>query len=264
MGNKAELQEHIVRSALDLAAERGWRPLTMTEIAGRAQVSLDELYDHFPTKWTLLCGLSRIIDRAMLASGPADPTESPRDRLFEVLMRRFDALTPYRLGVLAVLKDLPGDPGAALAQLFPLQLSMSWALELAGMPPQGLLGAAKVEVLKGLYLLVLRVWREDASADLGRTMAALDSRLRQAEQLANTFERRGRRPRHETPTAEAPPAPDTGAGEPAGAAKPQEGGEAPAPTRSLCCTAQKRLTFRQGGGTLTLRFGLRPSAANAK
>jgi hypothetical protein len=35
--------------------------------------------------------------------------------------------------------------------------------------------------LLGIYLSVLRVWLADDSADMTRTMAALDSRLRHAE-----------------------------------------------------------------------------------
>lgn len=230
MGKKAEQFEHIVRSALDLAAETGWRRLTMSEIAARAGVSLADLYAQFPTKWTILCGLSRLVDKAMLEPGAPDPAEAPRDRLFEVLMRRFDALAPHRTGVLAVLKDLPGDPVAAFAQLFPLHLSMRWALELAGIPPQGLIGAAKVQVLKGIYVLVLRVWRDDASTDLGRTMAELDRRLRQAEQLANIFDRRGRRTRQAAAAEAAAAAPSGGETPPEGGQTPPEGGEAPTPS----------------------------------
>jgi hypothetical protein len=64
---------------------------------------------------------------------------------------------------------------------------MSWVLEAAGMDTSGIKGAIRVAGLGGIYLNVLRTWMEDDSADLGRTMAALDKNLSRAEQIANNF-----------------------------------------------------------------------------
>ena len=72
---------------------------------------------------------------------------------------------------------------------------MRWTLEAAGLEPDGLLGLARIRVLGLLYLSVLRVWLRDDTPDMASTMKALDGRLSQLEQLANTFERGGRRRR---------------------------------------------------------------------
>ena len=45
----------------------------------------------------------------------------------------------------------------------------------------------RVKGLGVIYLMVFRVWLTDDTADLSRTMAALDSRLRQAEQFSNSL-----------------------------------------------------------------------------
>ncbi len=193
MNTQADSSEQIVKAALDLAAERGWRTLTMTEIAARAGISLDELYWRTPGKPAILAAFDQMIDRAVLAGGSADPADKPRDRLFEVMMRRFDALSEYRAGVAALIRDLPADPVSALAELPRLNTAMQWTLEAAGIPATGLIGRLKVQALGVVYLLVLRVWLDDDSEDQSRTMAALDKRLQQAEQLANTFDRSPRR-----------------------------------------------------------------------
>ena len=54
-----------------------------------------------------------------------------------------------------------------------------------------------VRVLGLLYLSVLRAWLKDETEDMAATMKALDSRLAQVEQLANTLQRGGRRRRGE-------------------------------------------------------------------
>ncbi len=193
MANETDDTDRILDAALDLAGERGWRQLTMGEIAAASNRSMAGLYRQFPSKHALLEALGRRVDMIMLDGGETEPEEPPRDRLFDVLMRRFDALNARRGGYLAILNDMERDPLLSLSQLPSLDRSMRWALDLAGMPVQGVVGEAKVRALGIVYALVLRVWMRDDSPDMSRTMAALDQRLSQAEQLANTVERPSRR-----------------------------------------------------------------------
>lgn len=196
MAKKAERSpHHVARTAIDLAGDRGWQALTLTEVADAAKVSLADLYRSYASKADLLAGFMQSIDEDVLAGGAPDPEDSPRDRLFDLLMRRFDALNAHRDGVRAVLRDLRYDPLAMIAQQPALERAMRWTLEAAGLSSGGLLGMVKVRALGLIYLLVLRTWAEDDSEDMSRTMAALDNRLRQAEQFANSFEPGARRAR---------------------------------------------------------------------
>lgn len=189
MAKKAEAQpHHVVRTAIDLAARRGWRALTLAEVADAAKVPLAELYRQYPSKADLLAGFSRMVDEEMLAGGAPDEEDGARDRLFDLLMRRFDALNAHRDGTRAVLRDLRADPLAAIAHQPQLERSMRWTLETAGLSTSGLVGQLRLRALGLLYLSVLRTWSDDDSEDMARTMAALDRRLRQAEQVANTFD----------------------------------------------------------------------------
>ena len=101
-----------------------------------------------------------------------------RDRLFDLLMRRFDALKPHRGAIAALWRELPRDPlaGAPLAPA--LARSMAWMLEAAGAPPRRPFGPVRVKLLAGIHLSVMRVWLQDDSEDLGRTMASLDRALK--------------------------------------------------------------------------------------
>ena len=195
MVKKADIGATVIGTAIDLAAERGWRSLTLAEISAKSGVKLPELYRTFESKSAILDGFAGLVDEAMLADGPADPADTPRDRLFDLLMRRFDALQARRGGLTAIARELRRDPVGALAHLPQLERSMRWTLEAAGLEPDGLLGLARIRVLGLLYLSVLRVWLRDDTPDMASTMKALDGRLSQLEQLANTFERGGRRRR---------------------------------------------------------------------
>jgi AcrR family transcriptional regulator len=201
--------ERLVDVALDLAGRRGWRGLSLAEVAAAAGVPLPEAYATYPTRTALLAGMIARIDRRVLADGPADPDETPRDRLFEVLMRRFDALQKDRAGILAVLRDLPAEPLTAAPLLPHLATAMTWMLEAARLPAGGLAGTLRVKALAVVWLLTLRTWAADDSPDLARTMAALDKALREVEGVAR------RCPLFALPAADAADGGSAGADEPA-------------------------------------------------
>ena len=172
----------IIAATLQLAAEKPWSEIPLAEIAAASGLSLIELYRLFPSKLAILDALARRTDAAVLAA-PADADDAPRDRLFDVLMRRFDALLPYRDGLKRIARDLGRLQLEALPAGLALPRSMGWMLEAAGIPAAGLRGALRSRVLGVAYLAAFRVFLEDDSADLTRTMAALDRALRRAEPL---------------------------------------------------------------------------------
>lgn len=168
----------IVDAALAVAAEQGWRQTTLTDIAAQAGCGLADVYRRFPSKGAVMRAAVARIDAAVLSEVGAGEDESFRDRLFDLLMRRFDALRPHRAAVEAGWRDLRRDPlaGAPLAPA--LARSMAWMLEAAGAPPRMPFGLLRVKLLAGIHLSVMRVWLQDDSEDLGRTMASLDKALK--------------------------------------------------------------------------------------
>jgi AcrR family transcriptional regulator len=172
----------IVAAAMRLAAERAWRDIPLAEIASAAGLGLIELYRLFPSKLAILDALARQVDAAVLAA-PADAGDRPRDRIFDVLMRRFDALLPYRPALKRMAHDLRRLQLDALPAGLAVPRSMGWMLEAAGISADGWRGAIRTRVLSVAYLAAFRDFLEDDSADLTRTMAALDRALRRAEPL---------------------------------------------------------------------------------
>lgn len=189
MAKKPDPVQRIVDAAFSLAAERGWRSTTLADIAEAAGMSLAELYRHVAGRSDIVAALSRLTDAKVLAGGTADMDERPRDRLFDVLMRRFDALAPYKEGLRAIWTEARMDPVSALSSLPHLKRSMGWMLEAAGIRSAGFTGMVQVRGLAAVWLSVLDTWFQDDSEDLAKTMAALDSRLRQAEEIWATVRR---------------------------------------------------------------------------
>ena len=175
-------RDRILDATLALAEREGWRKASLGAIAGEAGMPLRQLYGEFRSRAAILSGLMARTDAGVLTETPAaEADESPRDRLFDVLMRRFDALKAHRAALKVIARELGSDPPTALCSAPAFLRSMTWMLEAAGLSSAGIRGRFRVRVLAVLYLCVLRVFVGDNSEDLARTMAALDRRLRQAE-----------------------------------------------------------------------------------
>ncbi|HWC94269.1 MAG TPA: TetR/AcrR family transcriptional regulator, partial [Pseudolabrys sp.] len=107
--------------------------------------------------------------------------EPPRERLFDVLMRRLEALAPYKEAVRSVMRAARRNPGLALTLNAMAVRSQSWMLEAAGIGAHGPRGALRAQGAALMFARVLSVWVDDEEDGLDRTMAALDRGLASAE-----------------------------------------------------------------------------------
>ncbi|MGA0393639.1 MAG: hypothetical protein ACO3MW_06205 [Rhodospirillales bacterium] len=181
----ATIRERLIAAMLDQAASEGWRTVTLQSISTAAKIPLSTVCEAFPSKQAILHAFLDDIDETVCAgTNPADQGEAPRDRLFDVLMRRFDVLEPHKQAIANILRDMPGDPIAGICGLNRFGKSMAVMLDAAHLSSPGLMGILKTKGLSLVYLNTVRVWLRDETPDLSKTMAALDKNLQRADQAA--------------------------------------------------------------------------------
>lgn len=190
MSETHETDSRLVAGLWQVVALHGWPGLSMRRVADASGIPAAEIRRRCPSPCDLLALHARVMDQAVLEGtvpgAPVD-TNTPRDRVFDVLMRRIDALQPHRAGILRLFEDLREDPLLALLLVASLPKSMAWMLEAAGLGSGGLAGLARANGLSAVWLAVIRAWKDDDTADLGPTMAALDRALDRAEQVARSL-----------------------------------------------------------------------------
>jgi AcrR family transcriptional regulator len=200
----AEFDRALVAAAFQVAAEQGWGRVSVAAAARAGGLPLPRARERFPGRAAILVRFGRLADQAALVDAPS---EGPvRDRLFDLLMRRIDALQSHRAGVLALLRTLPAKPQVALLLALATRRSMRWMLDAAGASTAGVGGEVRVRGLVAVWLWTVRAWRADQTEDLAPTMAALDAALRRAEQAVEWLGHRSRVPE---PSVEPPDAPST-------------------------------------------------------
>ena len=109
MATTSDVRASIIDAALKLAENQGWRRVTLAAIAAESGEPLSRVYAEFPAKEAILTGFARRIDAAILTE-PPEAAGSVRDRLFDLLMRRFDALAPHRAAIRVAGADPPVGP----------------------------------------------------------------------------------------------------------------------------------------------------------
>ena len=179
MEGRDDRVEDCLLAALRLAEETPWGDLTLSAIAEEEGLPLSELYGL--SRDDLANRFDAHFDQAMSAEGPPGG-ESPRERLFDVIMLRFEAMEDYRAGALSLMKDRDRTP-RLLARLPPHRAaSAHWALASAGLDDDS--GAPLGLKIAGIAIVIAqteRAWRKDQHGDFALTMAALDKALRAAE-----------------------------------------------------------------------------------
>jgi AcrR family transcriptional regulator len=171
-------RERIVAAFMALLAEKPIERIDLAEVAKRARVSLAELREQFGSPLAILAAHVQEIDRQVLAGVDADLEDEPaRERLFDVLMRRLEALAPYKAAVRSLMRSALCNPGLAFALNGMGIRSQQWMLTAAGISASGPKGAVRAQGLALLFATVLRTWVEDDDPGLARTMAALDRAL---------------------------------------------------------------------------------------
>lgn len=170
-----------VKAAMEIAAEKGWAEVSSAEVAKRAKLPVDDVRRLCPDKVDVLHLLAEEINIAMLEGGEVDG--SVRDNLFELVMRRLEAMQAYRAGILAVVEAARAEPRLIFQMAGTFAEALGHVLGMAGVEPSPLRRAG----LAPVALAVFRVWCEDESADMAATMAELDRRLGQLERVAEAF-----------------------------------------------------------------------------
>lgn len=175
-----EFDAAVVAAVFTQAGLLGWRDTSLVDAARDAELDLARLRVRFPSKTAVLLRFGVMADQAALAAIPT--TGTPRDRLFDAVMARFDQLQAHRDGVLALMEALRFDPATALLLYGATLRSMKWMLEGAAIPAQGVVGQLRIHGLLAVWTYALRAWERDEGSDLPATMAAVDRALDRALQ----------------------------------------------------------------------------------
>jgi len=178
---EGEARVDLLEAALDLVARDGWQGYSPFTLARETGCGLAETVTQLGDRADILAAMGRRADMAMIDVDVDDLAEmSVKERVFELLMRRFESLKPARPALQQLRREAA--PEVWLEGLGNLRRAIKLVVDTAGISVHGprrvVIGAA----LAAAYVQTGRVWLDDESEDLAATLAALDKQL---DRIAN-------------------------------------------------------------------------------
>jgi len=190
MFNEFSKRNKAVRAALALAEHRDWDDVTLPDIARHAGVDFADLRREFACKSDILRAFQAEVDAEVLSKAkPAGPDQSVRDRVFDMVMTRFEVMTPYKPALKRIACYLRCRPGEASLLACSTLGAQYWMLAGAGAKLDGARAAVRVAGLTAIYGRAFKVWLEDTSPSHDKTMAALDRGLSNGERALQRMEK---------------------------------------------------------------------------
>lgn len=188
----------LARAALAVAGDTPWRELTLAKLAQAAARPLSDFYG--ASLGEAVDCVEEAFDRAIAdGADELDPGQSVRDRLFELIMRRFEAMEPHRKAILSMEHGVDRDPTLMAAAHQRHVRCARWVLALAGLEADGMTGQARAQGLGVIIGQARAAWRGDDAGDFAKTMASLDKNLRRAEEMFGRWAGFEAKPKPEDP-----------------------------------------------------------------
>jgi AcrR family transcriptional regulator len=182
-------RDNVIAAFMALLAEHRIEEIGFGDIAARAGVSLSVLRGEFGSTLAILAAHSKAVDRKVLADADADMAdEPPRERLFDVLMRRLEVMAPHREAMRSLMRSVSRNPPLAFALNGLAVRSQTWMLTAASIDAAGPRGLIRAQGLAMMFASVIRTWVDDEEEGLARTLAALDKALARGQRWSGMLD----------------------------------------------------------------------------
>lgn len=179
----------VVEALMRLASDRPWVDIEIVDIAQEAGVTLSEMRDLFPSKGAILDSYTRTIDKKVIEGTSTDLVGEPaRERIFDIVMRRLDAMAPHKEAIRRISMALRRDALSLLALNRSGLNSARYMLAAAGVPTEGPLGFLKLQGFVVTLSRVMETWFDDEDPSAAKTMARLDEELGRGERVMERAE----------------------------------------------------------------------------
>ncbi|OJX09855.1 MAG: hypothetical protein BGO77_05425 [Caedibacter sp. 37-49] len=173
------LHSKTVETALEMLKDTSWDALTMEALAAKMSLTPIQLYTLFPTRCDLLKGIVQLLDEKMISLyQEGKESLSLHEKLFDIIMCRFEALESYKKALKNIFLTVWRDPISFPSGIFSGFHSMRLILETVGVPVEGIKGGLNIKILSFFYLYTLKIWFEDETQDMAKTLAQVDQGLK--------------------------------------------------------------------------------------
>ena len=183
-------EDLIYKNIFKKIASDSWQSIDLESLSQECDFDVLNVTGRIRNKVDLLVAFSAFIDMTVNQSIDADLKDDQipvRERLLEALLIRFEALVPYKAGIIKLMKAFPHNPSFVVIGSKSLKLSMEATLTAVGLEAKGIQGAIRVKGMCMIFMSGVCTWSKDNSEDLSATTRILDERLKQTENIISNL-----------------------------------------------------------------------------
>ena len=176
-----------IKLAFKLIEEKGWNDFSLEKLAKEESIKMEDLIFFFKDETKLIESFSEMIDEQVIKEVDLNEfnQNSVKDNIFELIMIRFEMLSPYKKSLDILLKQLKYEPKTLKKLTKKIFNSLDLFLEISNAKSNYVFDFLKLNIMFIIYGYTFKIWLEDDSEDMGKTMAEVDKWLSEAEGYAN-------------------------------------------------------------------------------
>ena len=177
-------QEYIILDKIfSNIARDGWTKFSLLQFSKTEKISIQDLKTFFRNKDHILERFSKMIDHKVESNIDVEEMKSTsnKDNLFELIMLRLEAMQTYKVALKNILSSAKEQPIILKKLSKNIINSLDFYLELSSYYDDTPVDFLKKNAIFFIYSLTFRVWLNDESDDLSKTMAELDKFLSMAD-----------------------------------------------------------------------------------
>ena len=178
-----------IKLAFKLIEEKGWNDFSLEKLAKEESIKIEDLIFFFKDETKLIESFSEMIDEQVIKEVDLNEfnQNSVKDNIFELIMIRFEKLSPYKKSLDILLKQLKYEPKTLKKLTKKIFNSLDLFLEISNAKNNYVFDFLKLNIMFIIYGYTFKIWLEDDSKDMGKTMAEVDKWLSEAEGYAKKF-----------------------------------------------------------------------------
>ena len=186
MKREKNIKAKYIVVAFSLIEKEGWKEFSLNKLAHVTKKKIDEIKKLFPIESKILEDFTEMIDEQVIKDIDHEELaqNSVKDNLFELIMTRFEKLNPYKGAMKIIFKELQRQPIILKKLTKKICDSMDLFLELSNAKNNYFLDIVKLNVILIIYGYTFKVWLNDDSKDMGKTMVETDKWLSKAENFS--------------------------------------------------------------------------------
>ena len=163
----------------------GWKEFSIERFAEENNYKTSEVKNFISNKNDLLIEFSKMIDEKVESNINIEEFENSnvKDNIFELIMMRFDVMTPFKGGLKKIINEIKSP--IILKEISQnILVSMDFYLEFSNAYDDTIFDVIKKKSLFLIYSYCFKVWLNDDSKELSKTMSELDRLLNYAEKFS--------------------------------------------------------------------------------